>query len=365
MNKVGKKAAMPVLATLILSGCVSVKDHEPIDGKRGFDISVNKTEHKVLGTRGIIPLPYDEPQDFEVVMADRGPKIGTVAIDGPTIVDFPMPDNGAIDVIVEPDPVPPKEVELIKYVVKKGDSLWRVADMYGVSHKNLARINNLPLKKPLQIGQVLEIPEGGKLRKITPRKKRSISTKKAPSNTVKKGSTSVQNFTPKAKQSIPADGKYTVKSGDSLWTISSRFGISIADIKTLNDLKNSNIFPGKVLVLKSGLTQPGTVEAPAKVVKEVEKVEVPEAPVKPEEVKEVLPVADVIDPLNQPKEVVKPVADEQKVFIEEHEVQANEKLQDIADLLVVSPEMIKKYNPGVDWNNLKPGQVIKVPIVLE
>ena len=42
---------------------------------------------------------------------------------------------------------------------------------------------------------------------------------------------------------------YKVESGDSLWTISRRFRVSVTALQELNNLKDSNIKPGQKLVL--------------------------------------------------------------------------------------------------------------------
>src|SRR5690554_5397969 len=43
-------------------------------------------------------------------------------------------------------------------------------------------------------------------------------------------------------------GTYTVRSGDSLWTISQEFGLSVEDIIEMNDLNNANtIYVGQNL----------------------------------------------------------------------------------------------------------------------
>lgn len=46
------------------------------------------------------------------------------------------------------------------YVVKKGDSLWKIAIAYNLRTKTLAEANNLDMKKPLKVGQNLIIPGG-------------------------------------------------------------------------------------------------------------------------------------------------------------------------------------------------------------
>lgn len=368
MNKVCKKIAMPVVAGIILSGCATTRE-EPIDGDRGFDVSVESSENRVLGSRGIIPQPYDEPQDFEVVMVDKIP----ADIAGPIVlpdIDTPAEDNkaGGID---EPTPEPPKEVERIKYVVKKGDSFWRVANMYGVSSKNLARINNLPLDKPLKLGITLEIPEGGKLRAVAPRKESSTPKKSSSSatKTQKSGSKAVGDYRPRGKQAIPADGKYAVQSGDSLWKVSNRFGVTSNEIREWNSLKSDKLFIGQVLVLKKGTAATPVVEKTP--TPKVEEVVTPVAPVVENNSGSlntpINPVDDKVEaaPVVQVAPVVEKVEPVADVEIVEHTVGVNETLQDIAELLMVDDlEKIKKANPGIDCNNLKAGQVIKVPVDL-
>lgn len=54
-----------------------------------------------------------------------------------------------------------KSSPAIRHVVKKGESLWRIAHRYQVSTKRLAAANGLRLKTVLQPGMRLRIPGGG------------------------------------------------------------------------------------------------------------------------------------------------------------------------------------------------------------
>jgi LysM repeat protein len=50
-------------------------------------------------------------------------------------------------------------------------------------------------------------------------------------------------------QNAPADKTYTVKQGDTLYNISKRFGLTVDDLKTLNNMADNNIRIGQKLVV--------------------------------------------------------------------------------------------------------------------
>ena len=54
------------------------------------------------------------------------------------------------------------------YVVKKGDSFYKIAAKYGLTAKAIAEYNNLPLTKMLQINQKLKLPTKNATSAVTP-----------------------------------------------------------------------------------------------------------------------------------------------------------------------------------------------------
>ena len=97
------------------------------------------------------------------------------------------------------------------YVVKKGDSLWSIAKKYGLSVDELKNLNNLN-NNMLSVGQILKISG-------------------EPSNN---------------------NDIYIVKKGDSLYSIASRFGLSVSDLRNYNNLTSNNLSVGQQLFIPTG-----------------------------------------------------------------------------------------------------------------
>jgi len=118
----------------------------------------------------------------------------------------------------------------IRYRVRSGDYLGKIARKFGVRVSQIKRWNGLRSNN-IRIGQRLT---------IYPRK---------PNTTVI--ATSAQNSPAKSK--ISSNQKtYKVQKGDSLWSISQKFpGVSIQNIKDWNDISGSKLKPGMVLVVSN------------------------------------------------------------------------------------------------------------------
>ena len=61
------------------------------------------------------------------------------------------------------------------------------------------------------------------------------------------------SYTAKKSSRQVANVKYRVKNGDSLWSIAKKFNTSVASIKSINKLKSSNIYAGRVLTIKKNV----------------------------------------------------------------------------------------------------------------
>lgn len=133
-----------------------------------------------------------------------------------------------------------KSNQRITYKVRSGDYLGRIASKYGVSVNNLKKWNNLRSNN-LRVGQVLYIYKNGGY--IPPAAKPSSTTVSSSTATTASNSTST------ARTSSNAGGQtYTVKSGDSFYTIAQKFpGVSAQNIMDYNGISSSKLRPGMVL----------------------------------------------------------------------------------------------------------------------
>lgn len=229
----------------------------------------------ILSDRGVIPPPYRAPQDSrrQTRLANTMPPVSvgcpgspqqpqlpgasdeavfvppatTDALSAPTFppafhpVPKVAPSNAPAPVTppTPETPPPPKKT----YTVVKGDSLSIIAYMYKVSWRDIASENNLTEKSVIRPGQVLTLPQGAA---ETPRQRPVIKKRHTPSPSPKKDAATHSN-SPKgapagksrAPEKIPADGFYTVVSGDNLYNIVRRFKVKEATVRKLNpDIHN-------------------------------------------------------------------------------------------------------------------------------
>lgn len=145
------------------------------------------------------------------------------------------------------------------YTVKKGDSLWLIANKYGTTVDELKNANDLK-SNTLSIGQTLIIPEkkentnkisyvvkkGDSLWLIANKYDTTVekikSTNNLKSNTLSIGQVLV----------IPSSSEfitYTVKKGDNLWLIANKYNTTVDNIKKLNNLSSNNLQINQKLIL--------------------------------------------------------------------------------------------------------------------
>lgn len=126
-----------------------------------------------------------------------------------TIVDDSalMPDEGPAGTIA--DISKPKNSTISTYVVRKGDTLSTIAEMFDVSPSTILWANDLPRASSLKVGQVLTI--------------------------------------------LPVTGvKYTIKKGDTLSSVAKRFSANAEEIMSYNGLESTSLAVGTQIIIPDG-----------------------------------------------------------------------------------------------------------------
>lgn len=126
---------------------------------------------------------------------------------------------GQVLIISEEVDIPPSTDDANVYTVQSGDTLYGIANKYGVTVAEIMDLNNLGTTV-LAVGQQLLIPN----------------------------------------QATDITTSYTVKSGDTLYSIANRYGVTVVEIISANNLSSTSLQIGQVLTIPTGIAAPPTQE---------------------------------------------------------------------------------------------------------
>src|SRR5690606_33168915 len=111
------------------------------------------------------------------------------------------------------------------YVVKRGDTLSRIAQRHGVSMQALASANGIRKPSQIHVGRRLRIP-GGTEQPV------------------------VAEATPRPARAAASTAHHTVRRGETLASIARRYGVSTSALASANGLRNPNqLVAGRRLVI--------------------------------------------------------------------------------------------------------------------
>lgn len=171
--------------------------------------------------------------------------------------------------------IPPETEDY--YVVKKGDTLYSIANKYNLTVQVLKTLNNLT-SDTIQIGQVLLLKNAEVPTTYTVQKGDTLYAIANAFNTTVQEIKTLNNLTtntlyigqilnlpgqtiPPAEEGEPENpGEniytiYTVQKGDSLWAISQKFDISVQELIAINNLLTTTIKVGDQLKIPAELNR--------------------------------------------------------------------------------------------------------------
>jgi len=237
------------------------RDFWELEGHNAFPAETDNYVPKIIAAAilgkyreryGFTNIKYQQPLDYDTVSVE-----GNIGIDvlakcagltvsqfkayNPHLLQHALPSGSKKHTIHVPKSkeflaslakVPASErITYQRHVIKKGESLGRIAAKYGVSVQSIQTKNNIKNANRIHVGQVLLIPSAGEAKTLV--STNGGTTKKTPSSKSK----------PKTRTIT-----HTIKKGENLNLIAKKYGVSVSDIKRWNKITNANkIYAGQKL----------------------------------------------------------------------------------------------------------------------
>lgn len=231
-------------------------------------------ESVISAVANYIGIPYTPPEGLitNTYVVQKGDTLYSIANKlGTTVSELKKENNLTTNTlqIGEVLRIPTKEIyeeEENIYIVKKGDSLYSIANKYNTTVEELKRINNLT-SNILSIGQVLKLPSDKANNVEKEENTISYTVQKGDSlySIARKYDTTIDrikdlnNLTTNLLSIgqvllIPTDTNlettYTVKKGDSLYSIAKKYNTTVDRLKQLNNLTSNLLSIGQILIVR-------------------------------------------------------------------------------------------------------------------
>ncbi len=304
----------------LTQGCVTTESQGSGRGAGARHKGPWKHEHK--GKKVASSVVAQDPY------ADYGDAMDSGSVYEPVMVE----STSTVEPVITAAPVSNSEI----YIVQKGDVLSQLAVDFDTTTATLIEMNGLANPDVLYVGQELAVPAG----------RRGSS---------KKGSTS------KPSGSIKKGGTYTIQKGDTLSEIALAAGVSIDDLRSLNNIKGDQIMAGDTLDIPSYGKVPSTSRKSSSS-SSTKKAE-------PAPVVEPTPAPAAAAPAPAPMAVTAPVVEPQVEttamsvdMIEDKVLYPGETLDDVARQYGVSKAEIMRLNNITDESQVKEGMRLRIPI---
>lgn len=238
-----------------------------------FNISVeelklaNNLTSNLLRVGQVLKIPtQDQPEsgNYTVYNVKAGDSLYSIAQKYNTTVNELIDYNSlsTTNLKINQQILIPKKEEVLEenvYVVQSGDTLYSIAQQYGVTINDIMELNNLTTSV-LNIGQQLKIPsyetpdsginyvvkKGDNLYSIAQKYNTTVNEIKSLNNLTSNLLSVGQTLKiPQTSGTLT----YTVQSGDNLYAIARRYNTTVDEIKKKNNLVSNNLSIGQILVI--------------------------------------------------------------------------------------------------------------------
>lgn len=207
-------------------------------------------------------LPNDNTKDYYFIHRDTG-------ITTPVMIEYGFINNPQdlnriqmnykdyVDAVVRAVKNTFANKNIVTYVVQSGDTLWSIAEKYGVSVETLRHANGI-YSDMLRVGQLIKIPRASisyndeyMMYTVAPRDTlwsiaRRFNTT-VDSIMIANGLTNPIIMIGQQLKIPTRNHIYIVRYGDSLWEIAQRFQTTVDNLKMMNNLSSNTIYIGQTL----------------------------------------------------------------------------------------------------------------------
>ena len=304
-----------VCAVALLQGCVTSESQGSGRGAGARHKGPWKHQHK--GKEINQQQAVAQQNAYPSATEESSPIYEPVIIESASTTPVPEP-------YVAPVAPPPSSTET--YIVQKGDILSKIAARFDTTTKTLVSMNGLANPDVLYVGQKLRVPAGSH-------------------SAANSSSYSSSSYSPRSTPAVKKGGSYVIQKGDTLSRIAVAAGVSLNDLRSLNNIVDDKIFAGETISIPSGGRVPAktqkTTKKPTQKAVPVEPAPAPMAALAPESVGSGSMQVDAIM---------------------DHVVYPNETLDDISRQYGVSKSEIMRLNNISDASAVKEGQRLRIPI---
>ncbi|MFN6944679.1 MAG: LysM peptidoglycan-binding domain-containing protein [Cytophagaceae bacterium] len=262
-----------------------ISEREPADdkGKKGKKGKKDKSGRKNIFAEPVNDNPYlTSFNELKAIKAQDGDsfddlasKAGIGVVDIAKFNELRKHDKPKAGMYYYLQPKRSKAL-VLSHTVKKGESLWDISQKYGIHTRAIRKKNRMGRNEPVEEGRVLwlrnKIPMNSPIQfenteESKPAAKEEVKpapvAKEAPKQPEKENIDNKAKENPKEKIVIINGGEqgssaqtkikyHTVEQGETLYSISKKYGASVEDLVVWNSMVNTSLKPGQKLIVAKG-----------------------------------------------------------------------------------------------------------------